>query len=710
MQPISSSTSVLQQAKIEIEMDAPVATTQLSQTFVNRTEDIIEAVYNFPVPRQAVIMQVMVTINHEVFTGQIKPVATAEQCYEEGIEEGKRSVLIRDMGDGQHELRAGNLAPEDCIVIHIHIAQLMQAQPGGYRYFLPTVIAPKYGHAGDLADVAHQHSILANYPFAACLKVKGDAVVNCVSHNLKQRDEGYQFDGALDQDIVLTVASQHAQPYIIQSLQDHYPCALSVLPPQRSLETNDTVSVVLLIDCSGSMTGLSMQQTQAGLTSLLTDLQEGSEVSLMCFGNDVMHVNHKPLTINTKNRKVLLKFISRISADMGGTEIWDALSAAQQQGKKHLKTPEIIVLTDGQVWESPAFFDNLSSSKSEPCRLNTIGIGSAVSENIVIKLAEATRGQWILLHPNEPMGERINHFVAQVSAPRTACNWQTENTHWSALPSSTSAVHGGVGYVAYQSDSAPLSISLNDQVLPQSELTGELGLALQKLVGQQQVFALDEAEATKLSLKLGLVNRYTSFVMVHTQSVENADGLPQLAVVPQMISPSIRVNKSINENQIISAPNVVADREQIDYLDLPTFMSCKASHKKTNEQMSFLSNVFFRKSAPEDSFESLVLKKVDKKLTRTLLKGRIPSLKILKAWGLNQDIAEAIEAYFNQHNIDDPLCYLAKTLLWLNAEQNLLSTASIDILQSKIDGATSTDLAAMDAFIQILDDVEVCAF
>jgi len=352
----------------------------------------------------------------------------------------------------------------------------------------------------------------------------------------------------------------------------------------------------------------------------------------------------------------------------------------------------------------------LNSSKSEPYRVNTIGIGSAVSEHIVIKLAQTTHGKWILAHPNEPMGERINHFIAQVSAPHKACIWHTENTQWCALPSSSSTVHGGVGYVAYQNASAPISMSLNDEVLPQSELTGELGLALQKLVGQQHVFALNEAEATKLSLKLGLVNSYTSFVMVHTQSVENADGLPQLAVIPQMDSPNIRFNKSMSENQLNRAPNVVADREQTDYLDLPTFMSCKASNKKTNEQMSFLSNVFFRKSSPEDSFESLVLKKVDKKLTRTLLKGRIPSLKVLKAWGLNQDLAEAIEAYFNQHNIDDPLCYKAKALLWLNDEHNVLSATSIDILQSKIDGATSTDLVAMDAFIQILNEVDVCAF
>jgi hypothetical protein len=39
--------SLLQQAKIDIEIDAPVANTQISQTFVNQIEDIVEAVYYF---------------------------------------------------------------------------------------------------------------------------------------------------------------------------------------------------------------------------------------------------------------------------------------------------------------------------------------------------------------------------------------------------------------------------------------------------------------------------------------------------------------------------------------------------------------------------------------------------------------------------------------------------------------------------------------
>jgi uncharacterized protein YegL len=704
-----STSSLLQQAIIDIEIEAPIANTRLTQNFVNQTKNIIEAVYSFPVPRQAVVMQVIVTINDEKFTGQIKPITQAEESYEEGIGDGKRSVLIRDVGNGQHELRAGNLAPEDCLVIEIQIAQLMQAQPGGYRYFLPTVIAPKYGRARGTDDVSHQHSLLAHYPFVAHLQVTNSAEVNCASHSLIKQDESYEFAGALDEDIVLTITSQQHEPYVISALQGDNPCALGVLPPKASVESSAVASMVLLIDCSGSMSGLSMQQTRAGLSAVLTVLQEGSEVSLMCFGCDVVRVNPKPFITDSATRKVLLEYVANISADMGGTELWKALGAAQRQAKKHHISPEIILLTDGQVHDNPSFFNKIKTAQSEQCRVNTIGVGSAVSDNIVIQIAQATTGQWMLVHPNEPMDERLSHFIAQVSAPRHRCLWKTSNTAWSELPSSTSKVHGGEAYVVYEQEVkalAPIApnITLNNEVLPQTQLSGAMAGALEKLVGQQYLHSLNENEATDLSLKLGLVNRYTSFVMVSEQSVTNADGLPKLEVVPQMTRPF--VSKGMARMGRVRHSHAAAD-ENICYSAKP-YQLHDAAPKGPDDEAYLSPSLFLRREVSSIRFECALLEKVDRRLSRILLKGKVPNLTLLLRWGLGGDLAEAMQEYFIEHQISDPQCFIAQALLWLNKPNNILSGESVVILQNKIDGALSKDTGSLAPFIQMLEEVNEC--
>ena len=224
--------SILKQAEINIEIQGPLARTCLKQYFENTTDDIIEAIYNFPIPKQAVIMNVKVMINDEVFKGQIQAIKQAEDTYDSGVESGKRSIIIRDLGDGQQELRAGNLAPNDRLVIEIEIAQCLQFHPSGFRYFLPTVIAPKYGHATDFHDIAHKHSILADYAFDAHVHIHDEATVTNISHNIQKIDaQHYSFTGKLNQDIVLNISSVISKPYLLSAVEGEYPSAMAVIAP-----------------------------------------------------------------------------------------------------------------------------------------------------------------------------------------------------------------------------------------------------------------------------------------------------------------------------------------------------------------------------------------------------------------------------------------------------------------------------------------------
>jgi uncharacterized protein YegL len=603
---------------------------------------------------------------------------------------------VRDLGDGQHELRAGNLAPDDCLVINIQIAQLMQAQTNGYRYFLPTVIAPKYGQADQMNAVSHTHSILAHYPFLAHLHVQGGADVHCASHTLQDHDTGYQFRGALDQDIVLTVNSSQSKPYVIGTPHDDYPCLLSVLPPQQNIEPTCIANIVLLIDCSGSMTGLSIEQTKAGLSTLFTELAEGSEVSLMCFGSDVLNVTKKPLIINNKTRQALLSFTAELSADLGGTELWSALASAQKQAKKHEKTPDIILLTDGQVWDDATFFRTMTDEKLELCRINTIGVGSAVSDDIVIKLAEATKGQSMLVHPHEPMGERVNNFISRISAPQQPCFWEAPNTVWKSLPSSTSKLHGGVGYAVYEAG-APFNIALNDEALELTELTGNFALALQKIVGQQQLSTMDNDKATELSLKLGLVNSFTSFVMIKRQSVEGADGLPKLELVPQM-TPSFKYQ--VRSSSVLDSQHVVFN--DMECSSVPRFLRREASTTNVFEDSADLFDTNF--SFIDSDSVRTILTKADKKLSRTFFKGKVPELSMLVKWGLNEEIAETIGAYFELGQVDEPDYYIAKLLLWLNEPEHILSNESIEILNEILAKASESDSTEIEAFVGMLEE------
>ncbi len=697
MNPSSHPASLLQSADIVIDVHAPLASTLLRQRFVNRSSNIIEAVYSFPLPRQAVISKVTVTINDQVFVGQIQTANQAELIYEDGIESAKRSIIIRDLGDGLYELRAGNLAPQDCLEVKMQIAQLMISQAGAYRYFLPTVIAPKYGKTVSDAAISHQHSMLANYPFKAKLVLAHEAQVNCLSHDLTSIQDGYTFAGVMDEDIVLSFGTISSAPFVLPALEGDFPCSLSVVPPSTNKQEPVAASLVLLIDCSGSMAGLSMEQTRTGLLACIEALPNGSEISLLCFGSSVLHTSTQPLMLNPQNRKALHLFINNMQADMGGTEIWGAIAQAQIQGKQHKNPPEIVLLTDGQVWSEGDIHAVLHATQKEIFCVHTVGVGSAVSDDVVIQIAESTGGEWMLVHPNEPMGLKLGQFIGQVSTAKTPCLWDAGNNVWSALPVASSVTHGAVGYAVYGPASEHVNVSLNNKVLPQHQLSASFSQALQKLVGQKYVYSLAAKDAANLSQKLGLINRYTSFVMVSEEALENADGLPKLVVVPQMDTSlgflDIPASLSMRRERVVRSFEPDLCREDEMTVDA-----------KTNS-----SKVATTKPISQAELEKNLLLNVEKKMKRLLFRSRVPSITMLLKWGLNSALYRAANEYLAQHRVTIPQCYIAKLLLWLNGSHGVLSSKSVGILQTCIDDEYVGDVSALDKFIGELEEVKAAA-
>ena len=120
--------SPLQQTDIAITIRPPMARTCITQHFKNTGKKPIEAVYQFPLPRDAALGDIGITINDKLYKGVITGKSKAEAKYEEGVSGGKRSVLVSDLGDGLYEINAGNLdAARDLQLKMISVNQAVTA-------------------------------------------------------------------------------------------------------------------------------------------------------------------------------------------------------------------------------------------------------------------------------------------------------------------------------------------------------------------------------------------------------------------------------------------------------------------------------------------------------------------------------------------------------------------------------------------------------
>ena len=132
---------------------------------------------------------------------------------------------------------------------------------------------------------------------------------------------------------------------------------------------------IFLLDQSGSMMGDRIELSCKSLLLFLQSLNENCYFQLIGFGSDFKFFSDKPLEYNKENVKNLMDTIKTLSADRGGTNLYDPLKEIYQKKlyNDYKMKKNIIVLTDGELDDKEKVI-NLIGANSSEFTLNTIGI------------------------------------------------------------------------------------------------------------------------------------------------------------------------------------------------------------------------------------------------------------------------------------------------------------------------------------------------
>lgn len=156
----------------------------------------------------------------------------------------------------------------------------------------------------------------------------------------------------------------------------------------EKVEKSDKLSLMLVVDHSGSMGGKPMSDTKAAVISFVKSLDAGIDVGLVKFDSTAKLV--APLS---KNRTELLIGVDTILAD-GGTSIQSGLRMAGDQligvgGRK-----VIILLSDGCDGDTSGIDAALDALRMNNIYVYTIGFGGADSEYLSY-IADRTGGKYV---------------------------------------------------------------------------------------------------------------------------------------------------------------------------------------------------------------------------------------------------------------------------------------------------------------------------
>lgn len=674
---------VLKQVHVAIEVYAPICQTTLKQQFVNHSDKIVEATYHFPVPKSACVSDIIVSINDKVYTSQVAEKQQAQAQYEDGIESGKAAVLVQIQRDGVYEVMMGNIEPDARVDITLTTSHLMQTAVQGYQYIMPTLVAPKYSvdntpsynENKGLLHTITQHCFLVQYPFTATIN-NHLGTIREISHAISsETDNTVQLNGLLDKNIVFSISELPAHPYSL-SVNSHN-TSRSVLSIPNSIavsslepdELSARASLCIVIDCSGSMLGSAIAQIRDGLTGLINQLPDDTELSVICFGSRTHHLTPSSIVLNSLNRASLITSINEIDVNMGGTNIFNALDEAQTLAAKHSIPPHIIVLTDGLVRDYDNHIQRISK-RDGAYAIHCVGIGSGVSDDFILAMTSACQGRACFVHPNEDMTQMVWHFINSVSTPSIPIMWKEPENSFALLPTCISNQYPAVGMIQTNSHvdlsrSLQCSIAGNDGSFDELRLPSSLEGCINKLVGSHAIRALNKyhtQEAIALTIELGIITEQVSCVMVSDDVIEQADRLPHQVHIAQMVPDTSMAMHS-------------AEQGELSYLDIPMFLRQRKANNNIDHDFPL------QVSAPPNYTDMLI--NTNTKLNRRFNK-TLPSMERLIEWGLPKNIVQWLKGIETEHNEKYVQACLAIVLLEINKAQLTLSDKAIQKLEHTI--------------------------
>jgi len=415
----------LKHTDVKAEISGFLSRVVVTQEFENPFKDKIEAVYTFPLPQNAAVDDMTMTVGDRTVHGRIKRREEARAIYEAARASGHVASLLDQERPNIFTQSVANIMPGEQVKIRISYVETLKYEDGSYQFVFPMVVGPRYipgaptgkqggGWSPDTDRVPDASRITppvapegkrAGHDISLEVTLDAGVVIDnfqSIAHDvqverpsnhsavarLKNRSEipnkdfilKYDVAGRRIEDAVLTHRSREGG-FFTMILQ----------PPERvTVEDVTPKELVFVIDTSGSMSGFPIEKAKETMKLALDGLYPQDRFNLITFAGDTHILFPEPVQATTENLRRAQEFLASRTGG-GGTEMMKAIRAALDPSDKQNHIRIVCFMTDGYVGNDMEIISEVQ--KHPNARVFSFGIGSSVNRFLLDKMAEEGRGE-----------------------------------------------------------------------------------------------------------------------------------------------------------------------------------------------------------------------------------------------------------------------------------------------------------------------------
>jgi Ca-activated chloride channel family protein len=438
---VDGKTYPLESARLLARAEGGVATTTLLQTFANPHPEPLEVLYTLPLPADGAVLGYTVRIGEKTIRGEVQPREVAARAYREALYAGRTAGLLEQQRSDTFEQRLGNVPAHTQVEIAIDVlhplAFLASTGVSGaagpeWEYRFPTVVGVRYhGAPGRVPDrqVLSPHrgesgDIPTRVELALTIAEASGARAHSPSHTIVCDPAGeaavirFAEGERLDRDVVLrwAAAAGDVGVRLVEGAGlpgDAGRYALVTVVPPAAPATTFARDVTVLIDASGSMTGLPLELAKAVVGDLLRSLRHGDRFELLAFANEMSRLTRTLVPFDGRSLPAALDALDRLQAG-GGTEMAHAIEQAMAPVRDDAQR-QVVLVTDGQIGFEAEVVGRVAAAHN--VRLHVVGVGHAPNRALTQQAAAAGRGLELLVTAHDGAHEAARRLVAGTAAP-----------------------------------------------------------------------------------------------------------------------------------------------------------------------------------------------------------------------------------------------------------------------------------------------------
>jgi len=444
----------LKNTAVQAEISGFLSRVVVTQLFENPIQEKIEAVYTFPLPQNAAVDDMTLTVGSRPVRGRIKPREEARAIYEAARAAGHVTGLLDQERPNIFTQSVANIMPGERVEVTISYVEMLKYEAGWYEFVFPMVVGPRYipgqptgkqarGWSPDTDRVPDASRITPPVAYDPAtmkptraghdisLEVRVDAGVPILEfqsglHDIEIRNIDrhtstislrnkteipnrdfilkYKVAGARIADAVLTHRAARGGFFTL------------VIQPPESVAAREVTpkELVFVLDTSGSMTGFPIEKAKETIRLALDGLHPQDTFNLITFAGDTRILFSKPVPATRENIDEAQKFLaSRQGA--GGTEMMKAIAAALEPSDLQNHVRIVCFMTDGYVGNDMEIIAEVQKHKN--ARVFSFGIGNSVNRFLLDKMAEYGRGEVEYVTLSDDGSAAARRFHERVRSP-----------------------------------------------------------------------------------------------------------------------------------------------------------------------------------------------------------------------------------------------------------------------------------------------------